>query len=203
MSTRMLSRMLWIWLVSMVLGSATVAFCQANLIKNRSFERPIVTPGTYEKFFTGETLMNWNVIGDPGSVTLVSGTFSEEGFDFPAKEGIQWLDLTGNSQTSTGVSQTVSTTPGAAYTLSFWVGNVYDPHGGFGIRSTVIVQVDGQQVYTATTSRGKGKTAMTWRHFATTIVATSLQTTIAFLNGDPPNDTANGLDAVTLVLQSE
>jgi hypothetical protein len=67
----------------------------------------------------------------------------------------------------------------------------------------VNVWVDGQQVYTATNSRGKGRTAVNWQQFATTIVATSSQTTIAFINGDPPSDNANCLDGIAMVLQSE
>jgi len=201
--TRLITRMMRASLVGMILCYVTAAFCQTNLIKNRSFEWPVVKPGTYRLFNTGRTFSHWQVVGDSGSVTLVSGTFTQNGFSFPAKAGVQWLDLTGNSQTTTGVAQTVATTPGAAYTLTFFVGNIYDPHGSFGVSSTVNVWVDGQQVYRATNSRGKGKTSMVWQKFTTTIVTTNSPTTIAFINGDPPNDSANGLDQITLVPQGD
>jgi fatty acid-binding protein DegV len=79
------------------------------------------------------------------------------------------------------------------------VGNVYDPQGIFGVSSTVIVRVNGKQVYKATNSRGKGKATQVWEKFVTTITATSSKTTIAFINDDPSNDTENGLDAITVV----
>jgi Protein of unknown function (DUF642) len=202
--TRMITRTMRAGLVGMVLCSVTPAFCQTNLIKNHSFERPVVTPGTYRLFRTGKTFSHWQVVGDSGYVAVVSETFTCCGFSFPAKTGVQWLDLTGsNSNTATGVAQTVATTPGAAYTLTFYVGNIYDPHDGLGVSSTVNVWVDGQQVYRATNSRGKGKTSMIWQKFTTTIVATSSTTTIAFINGDPSNDNNNGLDAITLVPQGD
>ncbi len=182
-----------------VMVSATAVFCQTNLIKNRSFERPVVPSGSYRLFSMGKTFSNWQVVGEPGNVAVVSGTYTEPHFTFPAKVGAQFLDLTGTSNTATGVAQTVPTTPGAAYTLSFFVGNVYDPHGGNGVSSTVNVWVDGQQVYRAINSRGKGKHSLTWQRFTTTVVATTSEMTIAFINGDPASDNANGLDAVTLV----
>ena len=203
MTRMIITRLTRAGLVGMVLCSVTAAFCQTNLFKDGSFEKPVVQPGTYRLFSTEKTFHHWQVVGDAGSVTLVSGTFTEEGFTFPAKAGVQWLDLTGNSQTATGVAQTVTTTPDAAYTLTFYVGNIYDPDGVFGVSSTVNVWVDGQQIYRATNSRRTEKAYMVWHKFTTTIMATSSTTTIAFINGDPPNDTANGLDKVRLVPQGD
>jgi Protein of unknown function (DUF642) len=171
----------------------------ANLIKNGSFETPLVPVGSYETFSTGQTFSGWKVVGAAGNVAIVSGQLTQNGFSFPAEAGKQWLDLTGLSNTRTGVAQTFASTPGRAYTLTFWVGNVYDPQGIFGVSSTVIVRVNGKQVYKATNSRGKGKTTQVWEKFVTTITATSSKTTIAFINDDPSNDTENGLDAITVV----
>jgi len=189
--------------VGMVLCSVTAVFAQTNLIKNRSFERPVVPSGGFRLFSTGKTFSHWKVVGDSGNVAVVSGMYTEQRFRFPAKAGAQFLDLTGASNTATGVAQTVATTPGAAYFLTFYVGNIYDPHGVDGVTSTVNVWVDGQQVYRATNSRGKAKTSLTWQKFTTTIVAASSTTTIAFINGDPPSDNVNGLDAITLVPQGD
>jgi hypothetical protein len=170
----------------------------ASLIKNGSFEVPVVPVGGFQSFSNGQGFSGWKVVGAPGNVAIVSGQFTQNGFSFPAKAGKQWLDLTGVSQTPTGVAQNFATTPGTAYTLTFWVGNVYDP-GIFGVSSTVIVKVNGHRVYKATNSRGKGKTTQVWEKFVTTITATSSKTTITFINGDPSSDTNNGLDAITLV----
>jgi len=201
--TRMITRMMRASLVGMILCSVNAAFSQTNLIKNHSFEIPVVASGGYRIFSTGRTFRDWQVVGDSGNVAVVSGNYREQRFTFPAKAGAQFLDLTGTSNSATGVAQAVATTPGAAYTLTFFVGNIYDPHGVDGVSSTVNVWVDGQQVYRATNSRGRGKTSLTWQKFTTTIVATSSTTTIASINGDPRSDNVNGLDQITLVPQGD
>jgi hypothetical protein len=183
-----------------LLGSAAHG---ATLIRNGSFELPVVPAGGYETFSPGQAFPGWSVVGAPGDVGVVSGTFTQNGFDFPARAGRQWLDLTGLSQTATGVAQTVRTTPGAAYTLVFFVGNLVNPTGIFGVSSTVNVLVNGTQVFSATNSRGTGQTKMVWQKFTTTITATSSRTTISFVNGDLSGDTLNGLDAVSLIPETD
>ena len=110
----------------------------------------------------------------------------------------QWLDLTGSSNTATGVAQTIrAQQPGATYRLSFAVGNVVDPGGLFGVTSTVDVLVNGNRVLAATNSGG-GMT-QAWKTFTLPVDPKSDLTTIEFLNGDPGTDNSNGLDAVELV----
>lgn len=139
------------------------------------------------------------MVGATGNVDIVSGTFTQNGFSFPAKGGQQWLDLTGTSNSATGVAQTISTSPGSSHTLSFAIGNVYDPGGIFGVTSTVNVFVNGSLVATDTNSRGNGSTSMVWQTFHVSITAPTASTTIELINGDPSNDTANGLDAVKVI----
>ena len=96
---------------------------RANLITNGSFEMPVVPVGNFTNFLTGSALITgWTVTGP--EVSVVSGTFTQSGFTFPAQNGNQWLDLTGGEGTNSfeGVVQTVSTTPGTNYDLSYWVG---------------------------------------------------------------------------------
>jgi Protein of unknown function (DUF642) len=171
----------------------------ANLCQNGSFEKPVVSPGGYLVFSTGQSFGGWQVVGASGNVAPVSATFTQNGLSFPARSGKQWLDLTGNSNTATGVSRTVATTVGTSYTLSFAVGNVYDPGSIFGTTSTVDVLVNGAQVLAATNTLGPGSAAQVWKHFSKTFTATGSATTISFINGDPTSDTSNGLDAVKLV----
>ncbi len=77
-------------------------------------------------------------------VGVVSGTFVQNGFSFPAQNGVQLLDLTGlNSNAAEGVQQVIATTIGTTYKLSFYVGNIVDPGGIFGTTSTVNVQLNG------------------------------------------------------------
>jgi len=184
--------------VGLVIGVAP-ASAATNLIKNGSFERPVVPVGSFELFGSGSSFSHWDVLGGPGNVSVVSGSFTQNGFSFPAKGGAQWLDLTGDTDTATVVSQTVQTTPGEQYTLSFSVGNVHDPGGVFGTTSTVDVYAGENHLITATNSRGSGSTTMAWKKFATTFAAVGSTTTLLFQNSDPPNDSANGLDAVKLV----
>ena len=171
----------------------------ANLIQNGSFERPLVPAGGFTDFVTGSTaLTGWQVVGVAGDVSVISTTHVEDGFTWPAAVGQQWLDLTGDgSNSATGVQQTVATTIGTAYTLTFYVGNAYG--GGFLTTSTVNVFINGAQTFDITNLAGEGLTYIVWQKYTTTIVATSAQTTIAFMNGDGPDDNVNGLDGITLV----
>ena len=186
--------------LAVALISPTTALASTNLIKNGGFETPTVPGGSYAGYSTGQGFSHWTVVGASGNVDIVSGTFTQNGFSFPAKGGSQWLDLTGVSNTATGVAQTVTTSPGSAYTLTFGVGNVYDPGGIFGVTSTVQIIVDGVQVASDTNSKGRGTPSMVWQTFHVGFTASAASTTIEFINGDPSNDTANGLDGVKLTL---
>ncbi len=161
----------------------------ADLIKNGSFEKPLVPSGAYADFATGSTaLTDWQVVGAAGDVSIISTTHLENGYTWPAAVGQQWLDLTGDGSNSpTGVQQTVATTAGTAYTLTFYVGNAYG--GPFLISSTLNVFVNGTQTFAVTSFAGEGMTSVVWQKYTTTIVATSAETTIAFMNGDGPDDT--------------
>jgi hypothetical protein len=184
--------------IGLALALAVPASAATNLLHDGSFEKPVVPSGSFAVFSNGQTFFGWTVVGASGNVGVISGTFTQNGFTFPAKSGHQWLDLTGTSNSATGIAQKVSTTPSHNYTLTFAVGNVYDPNGIFGVTSTVNVLVNGVHVATVKNSRGKGSTSMVWQTFHVTVAATSTTTTIALINGDPANDTLNGLDAVTL-----
>ncbi len=175
----------------------------ANLIQNGSFERPVVPAGGFTDFATGSaTLTGWQVVGAAGNVSIVSTTLIGNGFTFPAAVGQQWLDLTGDgSNSATGVQQTVATTPGSTYTLTFYVGNPNDPGGPLGTTSTLSVFVNGTQTFSITNLAGAGLASIFWQKYTTTIVAASSETTIAFMNGDGPTDNTNGLDGITLVEQ--
>jgi hypothetical protein len=120
-------------------------------------------------------------------------------FTFPAHSGNQWLDLTGAvSNSPTGVAQTINTTPGSNYTLTFWVGNVYDPSGHFGMTSTVDVFQDGNALISATNTHGARLNKLVWQKFTKTFTDTAAETTLSFINGDPPTDNSNGLDAISV-----
>ena len=178
--------------------AATAACASANLIVDGGFETPVTTVGGFTLYDTGTSFSAWNVVGASGNVAIINGQFTQNGFTFPAAEGAQWLDLTGlSSNSATGVAQTIATTPGTMYALSFDVGNIYDPSGVFGKTSTVSAQINGTQVLSATNSEGMGSTTQMWKPFSTAFTATSSSTTVGFINEDPSTDNSNGLDAVS------
>jgi hypothetical protein len=167
-----------------------------NLIQNGGFELPLVGVGSYQLYGTGQSFPGWTVVGARGNVAPISGKYTSAGILFPAKAGRQWLDLTGLSNTNTGVSQTVTTAPGASYQLTFAVGNVVQPGGAYGTSTTVNVWVNGHLVLAAKNTQG-GRT-QSWKTFTLTVKATSAKTAIAFRNGDRHTDFSAGLDGVSL-----
>jgi hypothetical protein len=190
--------------VCATLACAHPAF--ANLLVDPGFETPVVTPGTFSLFNSGTTITGtpWSVVGVPGNVGIVSGTFQQNGFSFVAQEGVQWLDLTGlNTNAAIGVQQTVATIPGTTYALSFFVGNVVNPGGIFGTTSTVNVLLNGAPLLSATNSLGAGSTSQTWQQFTSSFMATGSSVTLAFINGDSATDNDNGLDGINLVVSGQ
>jgi Protein of unknown function (DUF642)/PEP-CTERM motif len=175
---------------------------RADSITNGSFESPVVPVGGFTNFASGSTLIpGWTVVGAAGGVSIVSGTFTQNGILFPAEDGAQWLDLTGDGTNSNeGVEQTFATTSGTQYTVSFWVGNVYDPGGIFGTTSTTDVLLGGPKgtLLTAATNSNTTTGIQTWEEFTTTFTATGSTSTLDFINGDPPSDNTNGLDNVSV-----
>lgn len=172
----------------------------ANLITNGSFETPVVPAGGFTNFNTGSTaITGWTVVGP--QVSVVSGTYASFGLTFPAEDGTQWLDLTGDgSNALEGIEQAVATTPGATYDLAYFVGNQVNPGGPYGTTSTVEVLVDGSVIQKSTNSMGAGGTVQVWQQFTTLFIAASSSTNIEFLNLDPVTDNTNGLDNVILTL---
>jgi len=179
---------------------AVSATANANLLANGSFESPVI-PATGFKDFPASgspAITNWTVSGPDPGVSIVSGTFSQNGVTFEAQDGIQWLDLTGDGTNSNeGVSQSVTTIAGHVYQLTYFIGNTT---GGsiFGTTSTVIVDVNGTPTYTDENSMTDA-TALVWEQFTHTFTATSGTTTLGFFNDDPSSDNSNGLDNIVLL----
>lgn len=173
------------------------AFSKA-LVRNGSFEKPVVPDGSYQLFNMGDTFQGWTVVGDSGNIAIVSGDFSYC-VALPAAKGAQFVDLTGTSNTATGVQTQVKTQPGATYVLTFFVGNIVGG-GNCGTTSTVNLVIDGTPVSSFTNKGGKNSDTIDWKKFTTEFTAVNNTTTIAFINGDTPGDTSNGLDAVSVKL---
>jgi hypothetical protein len=180
---------------------AVSATANANLIANGSFESPTIPVTGFKDFnSTTQGIPNWTVSGPNPGVSIVSGTFSQSGVTFEAQDGVQWLDLTGDGTNSTeGVSQSVTTAVGNVYQLSYFIGNTTGG-GIFGTTSTVIVDINGTPAFTDENSL-TDNTSLVWEQFTHTFTATSGTTTIGFFNDDPGGDNSNGLDNIVLLDQ--
>jgi hypothetical protein len=178
--------------------SAGLAQADTNLLDNGSFETPSVPAGKHTDFAGGSSgISTWTVVGRQTS--LVNQKLTSFQIQFPASDGLQWLDLTGfHTNNVGGIEQTVPTVAGKAYHLSFAVGNVFDPRGIYGTTSTVAVTINGIPLGKFTNSCGTCTHILTWQTFTASFVPSSPTTVIRFLNADPPTDNSNGLDNVVL-----
>jgi hypothetical protein len=169
-----------------------------SMLVDCSFESPVVAVGGYQLFAVGAEFAGWTVIGAPGNVAPLSEAFTSAGFVWSAHDGHQTLDLTGLSNTATGVSQAVATAAGVKYNVSFWIGNVVDPGGSYGKQTSVNVLVDRVQIDAATNSDGAGLKSPAYKEFTVSFTATSSSTTIAFVNADPATDNSSIIDDITM-----
>lgn len=176
--------------------AAPLSGAPGNAIQNGGFEAPVVPRGRYQLFASGQAFPGWQVIGVPrGNVAPISGAYGSAGTTFNAHSGAQWLDITGLSNSASGVQQTVRTRTGARYELSFLVGNV--SARGFGTSSAIEAFID-QKSAGVFRNETVQPGAQHWRRFAVPFTASSAATTIAFVNRDAASDNSNGLDDVAL-----
>jgi Protein of unknown function (DUF642) len=169
---------------------------RAGGIVNGSFEAPTVPVGGYLNYLGGSTaITGWTVEGT--GVSVVSGSFSQDGILFHAEDGKQWLDLTGDgfNSPSDGVAQNVTTVVGHAYSLSFYVGSATDDYLFFA--STVNLSIDGGAI-TSYTNPIAPSNMLNWELFTVDFAATTTMTNVAFYNGDSVNNNNASLDNVTL-----
>lgn len=189
--------------------SLSPEWVQANLLLNGGFEDPVLASGTAQNFVSGQAIGGgWTVLGNPDTnVVLVQTAYIEtpSGFlqQFNAQEGLNSLDLTGasNQGLSVGVRQTVVTTPGLAYTLSFFVGRATPDSGAldpYANPATVDLSIDGGAQMSFTNSDITDG-IINWKQFSYAFTATGLSTTIDFFNGTLEGTNEAGLDNVSLV----
>lgn len=171
-----------------------------NLFVNGSFELPVLPSSQFVSYLVGSSgLTGWTIVGPAGqALSQVPSTFAgNPPFQFPAQDGNQWIDLTGfNNNAPVGLAQTVATTPGQAYSISFWVGNVSG--GPFGTTSTVNIELS-QGGGGSCTNTTPGL-VLSWQHCTVDFTAAGANTTVTFRNADPAFDNSNGLDNVSIDL---
>jgi hypothetical protein len=183
-------------LTCVALLALAAAPARAGSLVNGSFEAPTVPVGGFANYGGGSTaITGWTVEG-PG-VSIVGGTFSQDGTLFQAENGQQWLDLTGDglNSLSDGVAQNVTTVVGQAYALSFYVGSATDNDLFFA--STVGLSINGGAVKSYTNPIAPSN-MLNWERFTADFTATTTTTNVAFFNGDSANNNNAALDNVTL-----
>lgn len=186
-------------LVASICMAGTMPCSAQNLVVNGDFEAPSVPVASPQLYRDGADVEGWTVIGERGNVALLNGGFSQLGLTFTPQQGKQSLDLTGLTNTATGITQSVPTVSGARYDLSFHVGNVQAPDKApWGKVSSVLVLVNGSP-FDAATHDGGPTGELGWRKFTYPFTATGASTRIAFINRDSPNDHVNQLDNVSVV----
>lgn len=158
---------------TLLLASAISA---QNLLTNPSFEAPDVAPGTAEIFAS-----------IPGWTDEACGIEVQDNCCGAPSDGSQHVELDADSCTS-AISQTVTTTPGAKYVLSFDFSprpGVFDNH--------VIVTWNGSQVFDLIEISPPGGD-VDWQHHAAVVTATGTTSTVEFAGADPPDGVGSYLD---------
>ncbi len=178
---------------------------RADLIINGSFESPALPSGGLINVGGGGTaITGWTVQGS--DVNLLQTNYSEVGNgmnQFNAEDGLNSIDITGNGNTgpADGIEQTVATTPGQTYFLSFYVGRAASDNGNSAYLdpTTVDLSIDGGPRTSFTNSLTAPSGGIGWEQFDTSFIAAGSSTTITFLNGTPAATSEAGLDNVSLV----
>jgi hypothetical protein len=179
-------------LVLMIVLTSTPLF--GDLIVNGSFESPEID-GPFASFNAGsQSIPGWEVVGV--SVAILENQ-QVTGLTFTAQDGDQLMDLSGlqSNSPNNGVIQNVTTTVGADYLLSFYVGSATG--SGLYFASTVDLSIDGCP-RTSFTNPTAPFDLVDWLQFTVPFTAQNSVTTIAFFNGSAANNFLCFLDNVTL-----
>jgi len=183
--------------------SLAPAAADAGLIVNGGFDDPISFNVVEQSFFSpGQAIGaagGWVAVGNSGTdIVGLKTTYSEPQFSvtqFNAHTGNAAIDLTGsyNQGTSTGVKQTVATTTGLNYHLSFWLGTATPTFGtsaasGYHDPATVNLTINGIAASSFTNSN-RTNGFVNWQQFSYDFVAAGSSTLITFLNGTAGNST--------------
>lgn len=170
---------------------------------NPGFELPAVSPGGTTIFGGGSTINGWTVLGP--QVMQVSTTYTESNgvtngtLLFNSHSGLASMDLTGagNWGVTSGVQQSLATTIGQSYNLSFWLGKATG-NGYYATPSTIDLSINGGTRISFSNSNNTPD-VIDWQQFTYGFVATGASTEITFFNGTASS--ANnfvGLDDVSI-----
>lgn len=170
-----------------------------NLVVNGDFESAPAANGGFIQYSGGSSFPGWSVTGN--DVIVIDESYSEQGLVFNAQGGSQnAIDLTGagNTGPANGIVQTIATSAGQKYRLTFFVGNA-SPTGGnaasYTQPSTLNLTINGGLPMTYTNAVNV-PFAIDYKQFSLDFTATGA-TTLAFSNGTV-GDNMLGLDTVSV-----
>ena len=181
-------------LIMFIVNLASVV--NADLIVNGSLESPSVPNGSYTNFGAGSTaITGWTVVGVDSSI--VNTNFMQSGVTFQAQAGIQWADMAGvtSNSNSSGLRQLVTTVPGQAYLIEFYVGSA--TASPFFFPATVDLSIDGGARVSYFNPTGPAN-MLNWKHFSVPFTAAGSTTSLTFFNGSAPGNYISPLDNVSL-----
>ena len=144
--------------------------------------------------------------GAPATIMVLNASYTEPDgasgltLNFHPQDGLQSVDLTGegNQGTTNGIKQSVTTTPGSVYDISFWLGHQYSAAPGYTLGpSSLALYIDGALVGTYDNSLNTFED-VTWSSFSYKFTAASPSTVVAFLNNTSAGNNYVGLDNVSL-----
>ncbi len=157
----------------------------ASLIVNGSFETASSDPGpNCVELFAGDTsITGWEVTGE--AIHYCSPAY------WPASDGVRSIDLDGDTNRYGGIRQSLATTPGQLYTVTFAMGGNYV---GFPLIKPMQVSADGQNgvFYLDTTGLG----GPGWSTMTFSFVADDGNATLEFLSLTPSSGSVPGWGAL-------
>jgi len=170
----------------------------ANLVKNGGFEKPLAPAGNYRCFNTGQTFAGWTVVGATGSVCIVSGTYTFNGFTFQPEAGAQQLDLTGGPTWRQRIPKLCHNARRGIH-VNFLGRQPCRTNA----RPHEHRERGGERAptFSVTNEAGAGLTSVTWQTYTTTIGRDFFFDHHRVHERDGPNDNYNGLDGISLVAQ--
>jgi hypothetical protein len=167
---------------------------RASLITNGSFESGTYTlgsDGTAGVPVTSTAITGWNVIDDSVAVLTTPNNAT-----VVAEDGTISIDLTGYEDAPPygGVTQSIATTPGTRYSLSFWIGqqnDVSDLVGPVGV--TASAGTASQNFINTSPAAGQQ-----WEQFSLPFTASSSSTLISLTGLSTAGGDYIGLDNVSV-----
>ena len=168
------------------------------MIQNGSFELPGV--GFQQQLGSGSWfLTGWTIAGS-GGIAIHNGPAN--GGDYgPAENGVDYLDLSGDSGMHATVYQDFPTSPGTQYSLSFYIGSSsYSPEQI--IHVSLFEDVQGYLLNTTLTPLAPNG-GIDWLNETFTFTASKDSTRLQFQDTSSIDDNASYIDSVSVVSTPE